>query len=689
MFKNTSLKTKFGVIAILIIAGYLINIIPQINAKRHHLDDIKEFKHVLLIVEKTSALIHSLQMERGLSISYLATKDEEFKSKLLSHHRLVDDEVSKLKIFIEEHRVYVHAEQFLKYLDQIVIDIEDHKSHRDSILQSKLQGDQVEDLYSELHHKIIALLNPAAQASEDKAMADVLISLPILQTSIDYSGRERSMGTTIFSKDAVYADDYLRFKNIGAKQFALIETFSDNASDKIKEIIQSNTPNSDLIAKINQKRAEIDLAFKGEPFTSDATEFFQLKSEEVNALVKMEKEIFHYAEELENAAREKVSGELKTLYMKCAIPIVILIIAFTTVASLLKSVFYLTKETEAIANGKLDKAVQVPGKDEVGRLGDAMETLRKKSLDARNFAEEQKRRDQEAARKSREDQDRQAAISAVMEETLDKVKKNAKILNESSQNLSQVADSMKQNTTLVAKQSTNVATAGEEVSANVSTVAAASEELSASIQEVANNARNAAKIGTEAVEVAITANEKIKLLGSSSKEIGEVIKTITSIAEQTNLLALNATIEAARAGEAGKGFAVVATEVKELAKQTANATEDIRMKIETIQSDTNGAVESIAKITKIINDINAGQSMIATAVEQQSSAVNEVARNSQDAATGSTDIAENIASLSEAANLASDGAIMTFNAAQDLDKLSDELEEIVISGSSKIEKLRK
>ncbi len=96
MFKNTSLKTKFGVIAILIIAGYLINIIPQINAKRHHLDDIKEFKHVLLIVEKTSALIHSLQMERGLSISYLATKDEEFKSKLLSHHRLVDDEVSKL-----------------------------------------------------------------------------------------------------------------------------------------------------------------------------------------------------------------------------------------------------------------------------------------------------------------------------------------------------------------------------------------------------------------------------------------------------------------------------------------------------------------------------------------------------------------------------------------------------------------
>jgi methyl-accepting chemotaxis protein len=113
------------------------------------------------------------------------------------------------------------------------------------------------------------------------------------------------------------------------------------------------------------------------------------------------------------------------------------------------------------------------------------------------------------------------------------------------------------------------------------------------------------------------------------------------------------------------------------------------MKIETIQSDTNGAVESIAKITKIINDINAGQSMIATAVEQQSSAVNEVARNSQDAATGSTDIAENIASLSEAANLASDGAIMTFNAAQDLDKLSDELEEIVISGSSKIEKLRK
>ena len=166
-------------------------------------------------------------------------------------------------------------------------------------------------------------------------------------------------------------------------------------------------------------------------------------------------------------------------------------------------------------------------------------------------------------------------------------------------------------------------------------------------------------------------------LGDSSTEIGQVIKVITSIAQQTNLLALNATIEAARAGEAGKGFAVVANEVKELAKETAKATEDISRKIEAIQSDTKAAVGAIASISEVINQVNGISNTIATAVEEQNATTNEMARNVGEAARGSGEITSNIAGVTEAAASTSRGAVDTQKAAAELSKLATSLRELV------------
>jgi methyl-accepting chemotaxis protein len=172
-------------------------------------------------------------------------------------------------------------------------------------------------------------------------------------------------------------------------------------------------------------------------------------------------------------------------------------------------------------------------------------------------------------------------------------------------------------------------------------------------------------------------NQTIEKLGQSSAEIGQVIKVITSIAQQTNLLALNATIEAARAGEAGKGFAVVANEVKELAKETAKATEDISRKIEAIQADTKGAVSAIGQISGVIHQINDIQNTIASAVEEQSATTNEISRNLAEAAKGAIDITKNVAGVAEAARSTTAGAVDTQKSAQSLERMAAELQELV------------
>jgi methyl-accepting chemotaxis protein len=346
----------------------------------------------------------------------------------------------------------------------------------------------------------------------------------------------------------------------------------------------------------------------------------------------------------------------------------------------------LTAVAKKLAVGDLSQQIQYRSKDELGVLADGFrETLGYihgvaegcKQLGAGDLMVE-------IAPKSDADELSKSFQGAVqsLRTTMLRMAETSVSLSGAAEELGAVSRQMGANADETSSQANVVAAAAEQVSMNVQTVASSTEEMSASIKEVAKNAAEAARVASTAVKVASRTNIIVTKLGESSGEIGKVIKVITSIAEQTNLLALIATIEAARAGDAGKGFAVVANEVKELAKETARATEDIGRKIAAIQSDAKEAVEAIAQISLTIDQVNDIQSTIAGAVEEQAATTNEIGRNVSEAAQASSDIAQNIAGVAQAAQSTSSGAGQCQGAAAELGLMSTEMQSLVAQFST-------
>jgi len=364
----------------------------------------------------------------------------------------------------------------------------------------------------------------------------------------------------------------------------------------------------------------------------------------------------------------------------CAI-LVGFVIAFLSARSIAKVLTMLTRAATEIAKGDVNQNVSHESKDELGMLSKAFREMIAYIKETADAAAKMGLGDLTVRTQQKSERDvlSQSFNRAVenMSQTLSEMGQTVTALATASEELSSTSSQMSANAEETSAQANVVSAAAEQISNNVKTVSTGSEQMNASIKEIASNAHEAAKVASEAVRVAENTNSTVGKLGESSAEIGKVIKVITTIAEQTHLLALNATIEAARAGEAGKGFAVVANEVKELARETAKATEDISRKIEAIQTDTKGAVDAIGAIGSIINQIHDIQNTIASAVEEQTATTKEISRNVGEVSTGSGEIARNISGVAQAALSTANGANNTRTAAGELARMAAQMQKLL------------
>jgi methyl-accepting chemotaxis protein len=500
-------------------------------------------------------------------------------------------------------------------------------------------------------------------------------SLPSIQAAGEmkfWNARTR----TTFSRAVIAQDPADRAK--GLEDLANVRKKLADKITAYEELVSSDKERKALDAVIEKRKvyaAEVDrimeMMKKNADFKEVATAYiecsdeFNAVSDAIDKLTELNNE---QAANFVKVADAAESSAVITLFTITGIAFVFAFGSLYMVTSTIAApIVTITGTMEELARG--NKQVRIPyadRRDEIGAMAGAVEVFKDNMIknDEMAAAQEAERKAKEA--RAEKISQRTASFDNVIKLALSTVSAASRQMETSAQSMQAAAEETN-------VQSTAVAAASEQASTNVQTVAAATEELSSSIQEISRQVAESTRIVSQAVKEATETKELVRSLDTTAGKIGQVVALITDIAEQTNLLALNATIEAARAGEAGKGFAVVASEVKNLATQTAKATEEIGNQINGIQSATKGSVQAIERIFETIEKVNGISTTIASAVEEQGAATKEIARNVEQAASGTREVSTNIVGVTQAASETGQVSTQVLEAAKELAKQSTTL----------------
>lgn len=485
---------------------------------------------------------------------------------------------------------------------------------------------------------------------------------------------QRYMSSFISSGDLTERESYLEYSKKVEDQFAKVDAY-------IPEV-KSNMDNFERAFRQWQEQiAAKQIEYMRSPSTVDLARLLEASQDNH----KLWDEIEHDARAATTLLKEKntyQSEHLNDIMLKTRLAVItsIVLTVLITIGASVFIIFMVSKplqrlvvSTNALVRKEWKTEIDgVTRKDEIGQMANALVLFRDNGIENERLMAEQQVEDEKRLTRARN-------IERMVDEFRNESSQVTQALESVTNEMSLSSVTMSDIANKTNKLSEDVARSAQSAGQNVNNVSAATEELTASIQEISQQLANTNRMAQEAQGISSSTVEKMQVLENSASEIGSVIGIISDIAEQTNLLALNATIEAARAGDAGKGFAVVASEVKNLASETAKATEQVQAQIERIQNDTGEAVDFIQRISKSIEELTDNMTAIAAAMEQQTSATQEISRNVSEASHGTSDVVQNIGDVSESTRQTQETSANVSDIATELSQKSDALKRSIDS----------
>jgi methyl-accepting chemotaxis protein len=490
----------------------------------------------------------------------------------------------------------------------------------------------------------------------------------------EYAGRERALltgyinGKTKLSTEAIRDASRLRGAVDLAWNVVSAATRSVDATPAMAAAIAK--VDSDYFRTYDDTRNAVFKAGDSGNYPLSGDEFFARATAAIDTMLRLAEAVGGVADaEAADAAAQSASALWVNGGVLLAAMALVMVSLWMTFVRILRPLSALSGALRHLAAG--DLSIKLPGlerNDEIGEMAHAVQACKLNAeTKAREEAEAKIRQSDLAEKQRRADMNRLAdSFESAIGEIVETVSSASTELEASAGTLTSTAERAQALTVRVAE-------ASEEASTNVQSVASASEEMTSSVNEISRQVQNSARIAGHAVTQARHTNERVEELSKAAARIGDVVELINAIAGQTNLLALNATIEAARAGEAGRGFAVVASEVKALAEQTAKATGEIGLQVAGIQSATHESVDAIKEIGDTISKMSEIASTIASAVEQQGAATQEISRNIQHAAAGTCAVSANIVDVEHGATATGSAASQVLSAARSLSGESNRL----------------